>query len=77
MARESEELQRLQSQRQKVQEALDELDQQKGSLEEQLTHIRQQTNQETQLVGLVESSFHSRFLYFNTGKLLTTEMIDR
>lgn len=76
MARESEELQRLQSQRQKVQEALDELDQQKGSLEEQLTHIRQQTNQETQLVGLVEYSFHSRFLYFKTGKLLTTEVTD-
>lgn len=51
MAKESEELQRLQAQRQKVQEALDELDQQKSSLEEQLNHIRQQTTQETQLVG--------------------------
>lgn len=54
VARESEELQRLQTQRQKVQDALDELDQQKGSLEEQLTFIRQQTNQETHLVGLEE-----------------------
>lgn len=54
MAKESEELQQLQAQRQKVQQALEELDQQKGSLEEQLTHIRQQTNQETQLVGSVE-----------------------
>lgn len=54
MAKESEELQRLQAQRQKVQQALEELDQQKDSLEEQLTHIRQQTNQETQLVGSVE-----------------------
>lgn len=53
MAKESEELQRLQTQRQKVQEALDELDQQKSSLEEQLTHIRQQTSQETLLVGLL------------------------
>lgn len=54
MAKESEELQRLQAQRQKVQQALEELDQQRDSLEEQLTHIRQQTNQETQLVGSVE-----------------------
>lgn len=44
-------LQQLQAQRQKVQDALDELDQQKASLEEQLVHIRQQTNQETQLVS--------------------------
>lgn len=57
MAKESEELQRLQSQRQKVQQVLEELDQQKGSLEEQLTHIRQQANQETQLVGSVEGYF--------------------
>lgn len=54
MAKESGELQQLQAQRQKVQQALEELDQQKGSLEEQLNHIRQQTSQETQLVGLVE-----------------------
>lgn len=54
MAKESEELQRLQAQRQKVQQALEELDQQKGSLEEQLTYIRQQANQETQLVGSVK-----------------------
>lgn len=54
VAKESEELQRLQAQRQKVQQALEELDQQRDSLEEQLTHIRQQTNQETQLVGSVE-----------------------
>lgn len=54
MAKESEELQQLQAQRQKVQQALEELDQQKGSLEEQLAHIRQQANQETQLVGSVE-----------------------
>lgn len=60
MAKESEELQRLQAQRQKVQQALEELDQQKGSLEEQLTHIRQQTNQETQLVRLVEVCFVDR-----------------
>lgn len=45
-------MQRLQTQRQKVQEALEELDQQKASLEEQLAHIRQQTSQETKLVGL-------------------------
>lgn len=57
MAKESEELQQLQAQRQKVQQALEELDQQKGSLEEQLTHIRQQANQETQLVGSVEVCF--------------------
>lgn len=57
MAKESEELQRLQAQRQKVQQALEELDQQKGSLEEQLIHIRQQANQETQLVGSVEVCF--------------------
>ena len=63
VAKESEELQRLQTQRQKVQEALEELDQQKGSLEEQLAHIRQQTSQETQLV-LVNFLFS-----FNTGKL--------
>lgn len=56
MAKESGELQQLQAQRQKVQQALEELDQQKGSLEEQLSHIRQQTSQETQLVGLVEKS---------------------
>lgn len=54
MAKESGELQQLQAQRQKVQDALEELDQQKGSLEEQLTFIRQQTNQETHLVGLVD-----------------------
>lgn len=52
MAKESGELQQLQTQRQRVQEALDELDQQKSSLEEQLAHIRQQTTQETQLVSL-------------------------
>lgn len=70
MARESGELQRLQAQRQKVQDALDELDQQKASLEEQLSHIRQQTSQETHLVGgLVECSFHDRLIYFNTGTL--------
>lgn len=57
VAKESEELQRLQTQRQKVQDALEELDQQKGSLEEQLAHIRQQTSQETQLVRLVEFFF--------------------
>lgn len=57
VAKESEELQRLQAQRQKVQQALEELDQQKGSLEEQLIHIRQQANQETQLVGSVEVCF--------------------
>lgn len=51
VAKESEDLQHLQTQRQKVQQALEELDQQKASLEEQLTHIRQQTNHETQLVG--------------------------
>lgn len=51
MAKETEVLQQLQAQRQKVQDALDELDQQKASLEEQLVHIRQQTNQETQLVS--------------------------
>lgn len=51
VAKETEVLQQLQIQRQKVQDALDELDQQKASLEEQLTHIRQQTNQETQLVS--------------------------
>lgn len=56
VAKESEELLLLQSQRQKVQQALEELDQQKSSLEEQLTHIRQQTGQETKLVCLVEFS---------------------
>lgn len=50
VAKESEDLQHLQAQRQKVQQALEELDQQKASLEEQLTHIRQKTNHETQLV---------------------------
>lgn len=58
MARESEALQQLQTQRQKVQEALEELDQQKGSLEEQLAHIRQETSQESQLVGLAEGFCH-------------------
>lgn len=72
VARESEELQQLQAQRQKVQQALEELDEQKGSLEEQLTHIRQQTSQETQLVGLVEFSFYSRFIYFSTGKHISS-----
>ena len=67
VGRESEELQRLQTQRQKVQEMLDELDQQKGSLEEQLDHIRQQTTQETQLVGGVGFSFHGGLTYVNTG----------
>lgn len=67
MAKESEELQQLQAQRQKVQQALEELDQQKGSLEEQLTHIRQQANQETQLVGSVEVCF------VETGDLLNTD----
>lgn len=51
VAKEGEDLQHLQAQRQKVQQALEELDQQKATLEEQLTHIRQQTNHETQLVG--------------------------
>lgn len=71
-------LQRLQAQRQKVQEALEELDQQKGSLEEQLTHIRQQTNQETNLVGLVEYSLHDRLFYSIPilESYVTTEMSD-
>lgn len=56
MAKETEELQQLQSQRQKVQEALEELDQQKLSLEEQLAHIRQQTSQENQLVAVCSLS---------------------
>uniref|UniRef100_A0A8C6PZV1 Epidermal growth factor receptor pathway substrate 15 n=1 Tax=Nothobranchius furzeri TaxID=105023 RepID=A0A8C6PZV1_NOTFU len=55
VAKESEELQRLQAQRQKVQDALDELDQQKSSLEEQLSHIRQQTSQETNLISSLQS----------------------
>lgn len=80
MAKESEELQRLQAQRQKVQQALEELDQQKGSLEEQLTHIRQQTNQETQLVGSVEVcvskiSRHRRSFAFDS-RLTQTHVAD-
>lgn len=75
MARESEELQRLQAQRQKVQDALEELDQQKSSLEEQLTHIRQQTNQETQLVSLLELTFYGRFTNFFTGRRLANTSV--
>lgn len=53
VARETGELQRLQTQRQEVQDALEELEQQKSSLEEQLAHIRQQTSHENQLVDHV------------------------
>uniref|UniRef100_A0A3B4BFW1 Uncharacterized protein n=1 Tax=Periophthalmus magnuspinnatus TaxID=409849 RepID=A0A3B4BFW1_9GOBI len=55
VAKETQELTRLQTQRQKVQEALEELDQQKLSLEEQLSHIRQQTSQEHQLITSLQS----------------------
>lgn len=50
MSRESLTLQQLHAERQRIQEAVDELDQEKSSLEEQLSHIRQQTSQESQLV---------------------------
>uniref|UniRef100_A0AAR2K1U2 Epidermal growth factor receptor pathway substrate 15 n=1 Tax=Pygocentrus nattereri TaxID=42514 RepID=A0AAR2K1U2_PYGNA len=46
----SEELRRLQTERQEVQEALERLDEQKSSLEEQLKLIRQQCSQENQLI---------------------------
>lgn len=69
VAKETEVLQQLQTQRQKVQDALDELDQQKASLEEQLTHIRQQTNQETQLVSCL------LLLFFFFGNLLRSCVI--
>ncbi|KAJ8376481.1 hypothetical protein SKAU_G00070610 [Synaphobranchus kaupii] len=48
--REGGELQRLQSQRQEIQEALDQLDVQKAALEEQLGQIRQQCGQENQMI---------------------------
>lgn len=52
MQKESEELRKLQAERQEVQEALERLDEQKLSLEEQLKLIRQQCSQENQLVGV-------------------------
>lgn len=52
MQKESEELQKLQAERQVVQEALERLDEQKLSLEEQLKLIHQQCSQENQLVGV-------------------------
>lgn len=52
MQKESEELCRLQAERQEVQEALERLDEQKSSLEEQLIYLRQQCSQENQLVGV-------------------------
>lgn len=52
MQKESEELRKLQAERQEVQEALERLDEQKLSLEEQLKLLRQQCSQENQLVGV-------------------------
>uniref|UniRef100_A0A8C5E8I9 Epidermal growth factor receptor pathway substrate 15 n=1 Tax=Gouania willdenowi TaxID=441366 RepID=A0A8C5E8I9_GOUWI len=55
VARENGGLHQLQVQRQKIKDVLEELDQQKASLEEQLSHIRKQTNQETQLISSLQS----------------------